>query len=186
MFFFCLFSVHKMSEIYLHWKRNIYCFYHITNIHAVYSLSKSQSFILRKIFLRNFWGIPLWQSRFKIQHCHCSSPGSCCGKALIPGSRTSLCYGHAPPPFLLNKLAHCLQNIKLLCKFPRTVFFKLQISLVFVCFSLGPHPEHMEVPRLGVEFGAPLQLPAYTTAPAPWDLSHVCDLHHSPQQQPDP
>jgi len=31
----------------------------------------------------------------------------------------------------------------------------------------------MEVPRLGVE----LELLAYTTATATWDLSHVCDLH---------
>ena len=35
----------------------------------------------------------------------------------------------------------------------------------------------MEVPRLGVELE--LQLPAYATATAMPDLSHVCDLHHS-------
>ena len=35
----------------------------------------------------------------------------------------------------------------------------------------------MEGPRLGVELD--LQLPAYTTAEATWDLSHVCSLHHS-------
>ena len=35
----------------------------------------------------------------------------------------------------------------------------------------------MEVPRLGVELE--LQLLVYTTATATWDLSHVCDLHHS-------
>ena len=35
----------------------------------------------------------------------------------------------------------------------------------------------MEVPRLGVKLE--LQLPAYTTATAMWDLSYVCDLHHS-------
>ena len=37
------------------------------------------------------------------------------------------------------------------------------ISLFFFSF-LGPHPQHMEVPRLGVE--SELQLPAYTTATA--------------------
>jgi len=37
----------------------------------------------------------------------------------------------------------------------------------------------MEVPRLGVE--SELQLPAYTTATAMLNLSHVCDLHHSLQ-----
>ena len=39
----------------------------------------------------------------------------------------------------------------------------------------------MEAPRLGVE--SELQLRAHTTATATWDLSHVCDLHHSLRQQ---
>ena len=39
----------------------------------------------------------------------------------------------------------------------------------------------MEVPRLEVELE--LQLPAYTTATAMPDLSHICDLHHSSQQR---
>ena len=39
---------------------------------------------------------------------------------------------------------------------------------------------HMEVPGLGVESG--LQLPAYTTATAKWDLSRICDLCHSSWQ----
>ena len=34
--------------------------------------------------------------------------------------------------------------------------------------------------RLGVELE--LQLPAYTTATAMWDLSPICDLHHSSGQ----
>ena len=38
----------------------------------------------------------------------------------------------------------------------------------------------MEVPRLGVKLE--LQLPAYATAIAMADLSHVCDLCHSSQQ----
>ena len=38
----------------------------------------------------------------------------------------------------------------------------------------------MEVPRLGVQ--SELQLPAYTTATAKWDLSHICDLYHSSLQ----
>ena len=38
----------------------------------------------------------------------------------------------------------------------------------------------MEVPRLGVELE--LQLPAYTTATAMLDPSHVCNLHHSSRQ----
>ena len=38
----------------------------------------------------------------------------------------------------------------------------------------------MEVPRLGVKLE--LQLPAYTTATAMQDLSHVWNLHHSSGQ----
>ena len=38
----------------------------------------------------------------------------------------------------------------------------------------------MEVPRLGVQ--SDLQLLAYSTATATWDLSTVCDLHHSSWQ----
>jgi len=39
----------------------------------------------------------------------------------------------------------------------------------------------MEVPRLRVE--SELQLPAYTTATATQDSSHICSLHHSSQQR---
>ena len=44
----------------------------------------------------------------------------------------------------------------------------------FVCFLLsflGPHPQHMEVPRLGVE--SEPQLPAYTAATATESKPHV-------------
>ena len=46
--------------------------------------------------------------------------------------------------------------------------------LIFFLSFLGPHPQHMEVPRLGVE--SELQLPAYTTATAMPDPSLVFDL----------
>ena len=58
---------------------------------------------------------------------------------------------------------------------------KTQLSLFFFFFFfffscfLGPHPQHMEIPRLGVE--SELQLLAYTTAIATWDLSCICSLH---------
>ena len=45
---------------------------------------------------------------------------------------------------------------------------------------LGPHLQHMEVPRLGVK--SELQLQAYATATATQDPRGVCDLHHSLQQ----
>ena len=55
---------------------------------------------------------------------------------------------------------------------------KGKIFCLFVCFCfLGPHLEHTEVPRLGVWLE--IQLLAYTTATAMWDLSRVCDLHHN-------
>ena len=53
----------------------------------------------------------------------------------------------------------------------------------FLVFGfLGLHPQHMEVPRLGVKLD--LQLLAYTTATATaaCDLNHICDLHHSSWQ----
>jgi len=50
----------------------------------------------------------------------------------------------------------------------------------FVFVFLGSHFRHMEVPRLGVE--SELQLPAYTTAMATPDPSHICELHHSSWQ----
>ena len=52
-------------------------------------------------------------------------------------------------------------------------------SFIFF-FFLGPYPQHVEVPRLRVE--SKLQLPAYATATATWDTSHVCNLHHSSRQ----
>ena len=45
---------------------------------------------------------------------------------------------------------------------------------------LGPHPWHMEVPKLGVELK--LLLTAYARATAMPDPSWVCDLHCSPRQ----
>ena len=47
-------------------------------------------------------------------------------------------------------------------------------------FFLGPHSQHVEVPRLGVELE--LQLSATATATAMPDPSRVCDLQHSSQQ----
>ena len=47
-------------------------------------------------------------------------------------------------------------------------------------FFFGPHPWHMEVPRLRVE--SELHLLPYTTATAMLDPSHICDLYHSLQQ----
>ena len=47
--------------------------------------------------------------------------------------------------------------------------FGFSIFVCLFCFALGLHPQHMEVPRRGVDLE--LQLQAYITATATWDLS---------------
>ena len=59
-------------------------------------------------------------------------------------------------------------------------FFKIIILSIYLLCFLGPQVQHLEVPRLGVELE--LQLLVYATATATWDLSCVCDLHHSSWQ----
>ena len=69
----------------------------------------------------------------------------------------------------------------------RFLFFLCFLILFYFIFCfLGPQVQHMEVPRLKVELE--LQLLAYTTAAAMWDLSCVCSIHHSSWQHriPDP
>ena len=59
----------------------------------------------------------------------------------------------------------------------------IEDPLLFIFLSfvfLGPHPWHVEAPRLGVQ--SELSLPAYATAMATRDPSRVCDLHHSSRQ----
>ena len=58
--------------------------------------------------------------------------------------------------------------------------FLVKLFFLFFFFFLGQHLQHMEVPRLGLKLE--LQLLACATATATWDLSQVCDLHHSSQQ----
>ena len=62
-----------------------------------------------------------------------------------------------------------------------TFFFLFFFSFSYFFFSPLAFSElhlwHKDVSRLGVK--SELQLPAYTTATATNDLSHICDLHHS-------
>ena len=62
------------------------------------------------------------------------------------------------------------------------VLFLFVVFWGFIFCFLGPHPRHMEVPRLGVE--SELQLPACATATATamQDPSRVYELHHNSQQ----
>ena len=51
----------------------------------------------------------------------------------------------------------------------------------FFFVFLGPHPQHMEVPKLGAELE--LKPLAYTTASATPEPNRICDLHHSSRQR---
>ena len=80
----------------------------------------------------------------------------------------------------LHDLAICLVGLpsSMGAHFPPSLFIYL-----FICpfvFSRAA-PAAYGVPRLGVE--SELQPPAYTTATATRDLSHICDLHHSSWQR---
>ena len=57
------------------------------------------------------------------------------------------------------------------------ILWTLDLFLGFFVCVLGPHPWHMEVPRLGVKLE--LQLLACTTATAMQGPSCTCNLHHS-------
>ena len=63
---------------------------------------------------------------------------------------------------------------------PQSILFFLSFFFFFFLSFLGPHPQHTEVPRLGVESN--LYLLAYTTATAMPDPNHIYDLHHRSRQ----
>ena len=58
--------------------------------------------------------------------------------------------------------------------------WRLGKNLLFPFFFSGPHPRHMEFPRLGVELE--LQPLAYARATAMLYPSDIFNLHHSPWQ----
>ena len=64
-------------------------------------------------------------------------------------------------------------------KMSAVIIFSNYLFIYLFCF-LGLHPQHMEVPRLGVELE--LQPPVYTTAAATQDLKDIFDLYHSSRQ----
>ena len=86
----------------------------------------------------------------------------------------------------LSQLTHVLfrsmlVNFQIFGKFPAiTLSLASFLSFFFSPCFLGPNPRPMKVPKLGVKLGP--QLPAYATATATSDPSHICDLHHSSQQ----
>ena len=72
------------------------------------------------------------------------------------------------------------EKVDHLFKANQSFMYSTNVKAFFFLFFLGPHLQHTEVPRLGVELE--LHLPAYTTATAMPDPSLICDLHHSLQQ----
>ena len=60
------------------------------------------------------------------------------------------------------------------------VLFLSFLTFFFFFLLLGPHLWHMEISRVGAELE--LQLLTCATATAMWDLSCLCELHHSSQQ----
>ena len=63
----------------------------------------------------------------------------------------------------------------------KNLTFLFSFLFLFCFFFLGPHPWHMEVPRLGVE--GELQLLVYTTGTAMQEPTHVYNLHKSSWQR---
>ena len=57
------------------------------------------------------------------------------------------------------------------------IYVKYIYIYIYTYPFLGPHPWHMEVPRLGVK--SELEPPTYTTATATWDLEQ--HLRPTPQ-----
>ena len=60
------------------------------------------------------------------------------------------------------------------------LFYFILFYFILSFCVLGPHPQHIEVPRPGVQ--SELQLPTYTTATATRDMKWLSQLHHSSQQ----
>ena len=109
-----------------------------------------------------------------------SSPGhgkalwACTTDLLCPLSHPACSLPSTGTPYTTLHLSVCFQKSQ-----PMTAFLKYFFSFFFFVF-LGPHPWHMEVPRLGAE--SELQLLANTTATETWDLSLICNLQHSSEQ----
>ena len=51
----------------------------------------------------NKMAVPLWHIGLRIQYCHCSCSGCCCGVGSLPGQGTSASYEEAPCPLKRKK-----------------------------------------------------------------------------------
>ena len=94
------------------------------------------------------------------------------------------------PPYTFCSYSHFInmkteaQEIKKLSqgfKMSTTVNLGLQPSNIYIFLNLGPHPQHMEVLKLGVK--SELQLPTSATATAMPDRGYVCNPYCSSGQR---
>ena len=92
-------------------------------------------------------------------------------------SSTSLFPLHQAAFCVFSSLSSCIQerDYSHTSEMNHVTQFKQPPFFFFFCF-LGPHPQHTEGRRLGVE--SELWLPAYATVTAMPDPSCICDLHH--------
>ena len=109
-------------------------------------------------------------------------PSSCFSYSFLvvkSGSLTNKITTEWPPLVYSKYLIQCYYTCSKQVQIYIKAIFQIFFFFFFFCF-LGPCPWHMEVPRLGIK--SELQLPAYATTIATWDLCRICDLHHSSQQ----
>ena len=150
-----------------------------------YGKNKKVNFLERSSHFRKGRGRPAW------------GPGPAarleggCQRASRSGETASGAVGTVALPGAVTALEEFCKNAELWrwgCLCLGTKVAQLSFTLLLFCFILfyfiyffvflGPHPQHREFPRLGVE-SVP-QLLAYTTAT---DLNCICDLHHSSRQR---
>ena len=57
-------------------------------------LCKKKKFALSSNMKNCAWGVPVWVSGLRIQHCQCNGPVCCCGMGSITDLGTSTCRRH--------------------------------------------------------------------------------------------
>ena len=133
---------------------------------------------LRKGSLKPPWGLEKGNSPAGLRLGAPSLPRA----SLSPGSKhTGPTWDRVPPRSQLLCTGKCF-SLDLGHNISSSLSLYVCVCVcVYVFVFLGPHPWHMEVPRLGVE--SELQLPAYATATATPDRSHIWELPRSSQQR---
>ena len=118
---------------------------------TIFVTHRVKSFLLNLVY---WWHLMVWTQQHR--ECEIQLPPSVLKLEWVSHPETS------QKPTL-----HCVVQWPLAIK---------AVVLCFVLFCLGPHPQPMEVPKLGVK--SELQLLAYSTATATPDPCCICNLHH--------